>query len=270
MGRPFLFLVERADRIWAWLQSAYLRRGQRSRWLVRISGLALAVLAVTQLVPTLAEEATPPPNESVAVTDVPQSDSLVVLSASGDSSAGGDNSAVTSGQDTSVTYSTMETETVAQAPPIVVAADQTISSRIPSVIKVDPRSVTALLPAIAIAGEETLLLCVQGAGLRFDGLVKGFVDERMEDDFLADGDLTGSLRISGRYDQVVAYLNSDGGLRIWSNSGVVAGKTLSISVVALTGISVEQSFCNEGKSQNVAIQAVGLGLNTKKGGVRLN
>jgi hypothetical protein len=270
MGRPFITLTEGADRLWHSLQQAYLNRGRRSRWIVRIASLAVAVLAVTQLIPTLAEESTPPPNESVAAAEVNQGDSVVVLSASDDLASNGDNSAVSSGQDTQVTYSTLETETALQAPPIVLSSNQSISSRIPAVIKVDPRSVTALLPSIAVAGEETLLLCIRGEGLRFDGSSKGFVDDVVEEDFIADGDLTGSLRISGGYDRVVAYLNSEGGLRIWSNNGVVAGKALSISAVALTGVSVEPDFCGQGRSQYVEVRAIGLGMNTKKGGVRLN
>lgn len=270
MSRPYVVLVEGLERVWIRLQDAYQARGRRSRWLVRVSGLGLAVLAVTQLVPTLAEEATPPPSEVGLASTPNQGDSVVVVSSSGDLSAGGDNSAVTSGQDTSITYSTLETETAVQAPPIVLASNQIISSRIPAVIKVDPRTVTALLPEISIVGEETLLLCVQGAGLRFDGMTKGFVDDRAEDEFLADGDLTGSLRISGEYEQVVAYLNSGGGLRIWAKNGVVAEKSFSLSAVALTGVSVDSAFCSQGKSQSVEIRALGLGINTKKGGVRLN
>ena len=172
--------------------------------------------------------------------------------------------------DSEVTYSTLETETVVAPPPIVLSGNQSISSRIPTVIKVDPRAVTALLPGVAFAGEETLLLCVRGAGLRFDGLNKGFVDDVAEEEFIYDGDLTSSLRISGSYDRVAAYLNSDSGLRIWSNSGAIAGKAFAISVVALTGVSVDPDFCDQGKSQYVEMRGLGLGMNTKKGGGRLD
>jgi hypothetical protein len=238
--------------------------------MIRISGLALASLAVTQLVPTLADEATPPVNEAVIAPEVIESDSLVVLSVGEDPSSGGDNSAVVPSQETEVTYATSETETVIEAPPIVLADNQSISSRIASVIKVDPRSVTALLPPVSFAGEETLLLCVQGGGLRFDGFTKGFADDITEEEFLSEGDLTSSLRMSGSYDRVVAYLNADNGLRIWSNSGALAGKSFSLSVASLTGPSVDPSFCGQGKTQYVFIQSIGLGMNTKKGGGRLN
>jgi hypothetical protein len=239
--------------------------------MVRISGLALASLAVTQLVPTLADEATPPVNEAVIAPEVVESDSIVVLSPGEEPSTGGDNSPVIPSQDTEITYATTETETVVEAPPpIVLSGNQSISTRIASVIKVDPRSVTALLPPVSFAGDESLLLCIEGGGLRFDGFNKGFADEIEEEEFLAQGDLTSSLRISGSYDRVVAYLNSDNGLRIWSNSGALAGKAFMISVVALTGPSVDASFCGQGKSQYVSVQSIGLGMNTKKGGGRLN
>lgn len=239
--------------------------------MIRVSGLALASLAVTQLVPTLADEATPPVNEAVVAPEIIESESVVVLSAGEDLSTGGDNSPVLPSQDTEITYATTETETVVEAPPpILLSSNQSISTRIASVVKVDPRSVTALLPPVSFSGDETLLLCVEGGGLKFDGFNKGFADDFVEEEFIAEGDLTSSLRISGSYDRVIAYMNNENGLRVWSNNGAIAGKAFTISVASLSGPSVDPSFCGQGKSQYVSFQSIGLGMNTKKGGGRLN
>jgi hypothetical protein len=274
MSRPYLFLRElladRSDRLWNAFRHAYRGGGRRARWTVRVAGLALAAVAVTQLVPTLADEATPPANETLLAPEAVTSDSVVVLSASGDTQLGADNSPVAGGSDTEITYATTETETVVEPPPIVLSNDQSISTRIASTVKVDPRSVTALLPSIAFAGNETLLLCIQGSGLRFDASSKGFADDRKAEDFIAEGDLTGLLRVSGSYEAVATFVNSENGLRVWSSNGAIAGKVLSLSVVALSGPSIDRDFCDQGRSQSVYFQALGLGMNTKKGGVRLN
>lgn len=278
MGRPYIFLRELLDRLWMSLQRRLsnlvdhrhsISKG-RARWILRSTGLLVAALAVTQLVPTLADEATPPPNEAVLAEGIEESDSSVVVIVAEEEPTGGDNSPVSLAEEDEITYATTETETIVVPPPIVLADDQAISYRIPTQVKVDPRSVTALLPGLQFSGGETLLLCVQGSGLRFDGASKGFVDDLASDEFIIEGDLTGSLRLSGSYDQVVAYLNSDSGLRAWSNSGAIAGKVMSLSLVALTGVSVDPGFCGQGKVQSVEFRAIGLGMNTKKGGGRLN
>jgi hypothetical protein len=111
---------------------------------------------------------------------------------------------------------------------------------------VDPRSVTALLPSIAFAGNETLLLCIQGSGLRFDASSKGFADDRKAEDFIAKGDFTEFLRVSGSYEDVTTFVNSESGLRVWSSNGAIAGKVLSLSVVALSGPSIDRDFCDQG------------------------
>lgn len=278
MGRPYIFLRELLDRLWMGLQrrlstladSRYYLSHGRARWISRTTGLLLAALAVTQLVPTLADEATPPPNEAVLAVDIEESDSSVVVIVAEEEQSGGDNSPVSLPGEDEITYATTETETIVVPPPILLADDQAISYRIPAQVTVDPRSVTALLPGLQFSGGDTLLLCVQGSGLRFDGGTKGFVDDLASDEFIIEGDLTGSLRLSGDYGQVVAFLNSESGLRAWSKSGVIAGKVMTFSLVALSGISVDPGFCGQGKAQSVEFRAIGLGMNTKKGGGRLN
>lgn len=273
MSRPYLFLRERLDRFASRVADRWKNRGRRLRWVARIAGLLVTALALTQLVPTLADESTPPPNEFVLPEEVLESDSAIVVSSSEDlSESGGDNSPALVESDSEITYATLETETVTQPPPpppIGAASNQYMEFRIPSVIKVDPRSFTALMPALNVTGDGDLLLCISGGGLRFDALTKGFVDDRVEDEFLVEGDLTGLLRISAPYPIAVALLNAADGLRIWSNSGGLSGKLVQITAVAMTGLSTDPDFCGQGNTRYVAIQALGLALNTKKGGVRL-
>lgn len=273
MGRPYLFLLERIDRAWQNSLSAYQARGRRARWVARVASLTVIGFALTQLVPTLADESTPPPNQVIVSQSIEETSTVVVVGSDENlSGSGGDNSPTEVMAETSIAYATTETETVIEpvAPPVEVAGEQGMQIRVPNSVKVDPRSVTALLPEIQVGGTENLLICLQGSGIRFDSGSKGFGDDIDGDEFKIEGDLTGSLRVSGSRGVVMGFLNSAGGLRVWSNGGAIAGKSWSISAVALTGVSVDEGFCDSGSVRFMEVRALGLNLNTKKGGVRLN
>lgn len=270
MLRPFSFLVERltrtSEQILLWVRN---QRGG-SRWVLRIAGLTLAALAVTQLIPTLAEEATPPPNEILAPSGSESETVVVVDDTSESGGTGGDNSAVTPWETQVVTYSTSETQTIAPKEKARAKEVQSTNLRIPSRIKVDPRSVTALFPLIDLSGDGTLLACLSGVGLRFDGANKGFVDDVDDESYLVDGDLTGELRISGSAAQILGIINGAGGLRVWANSGRLVGKTFSLSLTSVSDLTTESELCGSGTTRQVAIEALGIGLDTKKGGIELN
>ena len=270
MFRPFSFLVERLSDASDRVARAIEGRGKGVRWLVRIAGLSIAALAVTQLIPTLADEATPPPNQVNTSLAPSESDSVVVL---GDNveglGSGADNSTVTPGDTAVVSYATSETETVVNKPRVRASQVQSTSIKVPSAIKVDPRAVTALLPLIDLSGEGTLLACISGVGTRFDGARKGFADDLSDEDLLIEGDLTGSLRISGSSSRILGVVNGEGGLRIWSNSGRVVGKTFNFALVPVSDLTTEAELCDQGNSRQIALETLGISLETKKGGVRL-
>ena len=269
MLRPFSFIVERLTDMSERLIRGIQNRGRGARWLVRIAGLSVAALVVTQLIPTLADEATPPPNQILAPS-ISDTESVVVLpeSTTGEAS-GDDNSAVTSGETPIVTYSTTETQTIAPKEKVRASEIQSNGLRVPTSIKVDPRSVTALLPLIDLSGDGVLLACLSGVGLRFDSGRKGFVDDVEDASYLLDGDLTGSLRISGSAGQILGIINGDGGLRVWANSGRVVGKVFSFSLTSVSDLTTDSELCGSGKTRQVVIEALGIGLETKKGGVEL-
>lgn len=270
MLRPFSFIVERLTDISERFSRGLQGRGRGARWLIRIAGLAVAALAVTQLIPTLADEATPPPNE-ILLPSASDSDSVVVVEGtSSGESTGGDNSEVTPGETQLVTYATTETETITPKEKVRAKEVQSSALRIPASIKVDPRSVTALLPLIDLSGEGPLLACVSGVGLRFDSGRKGFVDDVEDESYLIDGDLTGALRISGSAAQILGIVNADGGLRVWSSTGKVVGQLFSFSLTAVSDLTTESELCGSGNTRQVAIEGLGIGLETKKGGVQLN
>lgn len=272
MFRPFYLLLEGADRAIEVLQDKFRNRSRRFRWVARTAGLAVVAMAVTQLIPTLADESTPPANEEVIAAEVPMSETVVVLGSSGGlTSSGGDNSIVSGGENGELTYASTESEstTVEVRPNVQLLEDQGIVIRLPSVLKVDPRSVTTLLPALYMESEATAILCLSGEGLRFDLANKGFEDDIVQDDLVVEGDLTSSLRVSGSTEQISSLVNSIGGLRIWSTNRVVAGRDLRVSVAALSGVSVDSELCSA-TTRMVQIKALGVGLETKKGGGTLN
>ena len=270
MLRPFSFIVERLTDISERLATRMRSPGRGSRWLLRIAGLSLAALAVTQLIPTLADEATPPPNE-IPSSSISDSETVIVLDGtSASDTTGGDNSAVTPGESPVVTYSTTETQTILTKEKVRAKEIQNSSLRLPGSIKVDPRSVTALLPLIDLSGDGPLLACISGVGLRFDSGRKGFVDDLEDAGYLIDGDLTGALRISGSSAQILGVINGDGGLRVWANSGRVVGKPFAFSLTSVSDLTTESELCGSGTTRQVGIEALGLSLETKKGGVQLS
>lgn len=268
MFRPFYLIVERLTDFGERVSQKLGKNRRVARWSIRIAGLSVAALAVTQLIPTLADEATPPPNEIPASITTGDSESVIVVDGSSEGSDA-DNSAVVPGDTPLVTYSTNETETAIKKPTVRSAEVSTTAIRIPSTIKVDPRAVTALLPLIDFSGEGTFLACFSGVGTRFDGARKGFADDGSDEELLIAGDLTGSLRISGSSARILGTVNGEGGLRIWSSNGRVVGKSFTLALVPVSDLTTEGELCSEGVSRQVAVETLGISLDTKKGGVRL-
>jgi len=229
----------------------YLRHGQsrQAKLMTRIAFLAFAALFVSTIIPTMAQdsggntqqESSPLPPQPAAETttaDLPADTTTAspLPSASPDPTM------------SALPDSLKDSTTATPAEPL--AKQPRYKLRIPNSLNVDPRAAMSTLPALAASGSEFSLICVAGNSLRFDVATRRLPDSAANDSLLLAGDLSSLLRISGKTSDALALLNSVGGLSAYSTQSGIAGKTLSISFVAMGAPDTSPEFC--ASSQNTA------------------
>jgi hypothetical protein len=137
-------------------------------------------------------------------------------------------------------------------------------------LNVDPRASIALIPSISAHGAEYSLICVTGAGIRFDALNKRVQDSLPRSSLQVAGDLSNVLRISGPTQDALGVLNSMNGLTVYADSNGLPGKSLTISFVAMSEPDTSAEFCGAARSAaTVAFRALGLDMSSRLGSVRL-
>jgi hypothetical protein len=107
--------------------------------------------------------------------------------------------------------------------------------------------------------------------LTLDIYEKGSAQENFNGDGLISGDMTDSLIMSGPTDQLLAVINSYGGLSI-SAASAVAGNSALFRVVSISDATVDPRLCNSGASENIRttqIVPLEISLEVKKGTVTL-
>jgi hypothetical protein len=95
-------------------------------------------------------------------------------------------------------------------------------------------------------------------------------NNEIEGDELITGDLSGQLIISGSTNRALNLINSTGGLFLKSESGGLAGRSLTFRFVAVTKPVADPAFCSAARSGVITtVRALALDLSTVKGGGRL-
>jgi hypothetical protein len=146
--------------------------------------------------------------------------------------------------------------------------------KIPATGGIDPRATTYFLPLIYAANEdpevEFTMVCISAPAVRFDLGVKGVANNSIEGEELITGDQSGQLIISAKTNRVINLINSGGGLFLSSNSGGLAGRSLTFRFVAVTKPVADPEICSAAQSGAITtVRALGLDLSTVKGGGRL-
>lgn len=148
--------------------------------------------------------------------------------------------------------------------PVAPLKNQGMRISVPSVLPVDPRATSRNLPGVIIIGPRYLLACLQGSNLYFDIYLKGSAQAIFNNQQLVSGDLTSQLLISGTTDQVLAIINSYGGLKATSTRGAIGNLNSRLSFVAMNEPTLEVSFCDQGSNENLRfIQFRPLGIEKK-------
>jgi len=146
--------------------------------------------------------------------------------------------------------------------------------KIPATGGIDPRATTYFLPLIYAANEdpevEFTMVCISAQALRFDLGAKGVANNSIEGEELITGDQSSQLIVSAKTNRAINLVNSVGGLFLSSNSGGLAGRSLTFRFVAVTKPVADPAFCSAAKSGAITtVRALGLDLSTVKGGGKL-
>jgi hypothetical protein len=151
--------------------------------------------------------------------------------------------------------------------PPAASENQRLKINTPSVLPVDPRAKSRDLPSIQLSGAPYILACISSDSLTFDVYQRNSKDSLFNGEILASGDLTRKLYISGSLEQVLAILNSYGGLRVFDLINGVSGSFIKMSFVAMTQPLVDPSICNQGSALNnriIYVRALALDMILKK------
>ena len=164
------------------------------------------------------------------------------------------------------------TPTPTPKPPHAIA-NQHMTIIAPQSVSVDPRARSLFLPQIYVASSGNLLICTSSNLAAFDANV-GNVAAAVKGPSSLEitGAYTPSLRISGLGSQAAWMINSGNGLRVFSNYRALAGSYVQLSFVALSEVSANPKFCNDGSPSNtrtIYLRGLGLDLNMVKSGVTL-
>ena len=146
--------------------------------------------------------------------------------------------------------------------------------KIPATGGIDPRASTYFLPLIYAANEDSkvefTMVCISAPAVRFDLGAKGVANNSIEGEELITGDQSGQLIISAKTNRTINLINSVGGLFLSSNSGGLAGRSLTFRFVAVTKPVADPEICSAAQSGAITtVRALGLDLSTVKGGGKL-
>ena len=145
--------------------------------------------------------------------------------------------------------------------------------KIPATFAIDPRANSYFLPSIYLSGSKFTLVCISSSGINFDLANKRISDDRSDTNtVMVLGDGSSFLRVAGRTAEVLAVINSGGGLFAYTNSGGLRDRSAFISAIATNKATIDPSFCGAAASANskaFSFRGLGLQVDTKKGSGRL-
>ena len=240
---------------------------------LRLLLLIVLALFLAKVGPTLADElsgGTPDPVQSPVAAASPSASVTPSDSASPEPTTSVEASASPSvNPATSASPSTSPSASPTPTPRALTS--QSLTIRIPVSLRADPRARTLKFPKLEISGAPKILFCANTPGLTLDIYEKGSAQENFNAEGVISGDMTDSLIMSGPTDQVLAVINSYGGLSI-SASSAVAGNSALFRVVSISDATVDPRLCNSGASENIRttqIVPLEISLEVKKGTVTL-
>lgn len=253
------------------------------KYLARALAMTLFAAVISTIAPTLADELSsspsmlqPEPTISSATSVGAQESSTATETPTADASFTPE-PAITRPANSSATYQPLPENSDSatadgQGLPWEIQPKYTL--RIPASGAIDPRATTYFLPHIFIQPQDSdvefTMACISSTGATIDLKSKSAAENAPEGELLISGDQSGLLIVAGATNKVVNALNASGGLMIRSTGGGLAGRSLTLRFVAMTGPAIKSEYCSRAQSGVITtIRALGLDLSTVKGGGKL-
>jgi len=261
----------------------YWRSEKRSVKLIsRALALTLAAAVISTIAPTLADELSSDPT---MLEPAPQSSTSPMAPVVAETPTASASPAATFTPEPVVSRPAVATPSespfvessesaTAELPGVPLETQTAYLVKAPTTIAVDPRALNRFMPHIYVTNPnpdiEFTMVCVSGAGLRFDVKQKGAAHNQVEGDELISGDLSGQVILSAETARAIELLNSYQGLFMTSTGGGISGRSLTFRFVAVSKPVVDPSYCSAARSGAITtIRPLGLDQSTVKGGGRL-
>jgi hypothetical protein len=253
------------------------RNLRRRKLLLRIVGLSLGALLISQVFPTLADEQ----DQEALIEEIYQVEngdagSLELF----DNEEVVVDSQTTADEEDSEPSSEDDGELQEPLPSptpspkrVSLTSSQDLEIRFPSVVLVDPRATVASLPKLGVTGSDFLLICAVAEGAVLDLINVGIPDDIEASNLFLLGDLTSRILISGPSDIVLSAINPGPGMKISGLGRKLTETRLYLAFIATNGIATDDSLCNYSRFGNdrlVTFRALDLNLRLKKGRVELD
>ena len=220
--------------------------------LKRTALLAAAGLALTQMLPSLADQLTP--NPVVETSAEPSAEPSPTPSESNSASP---TPAASAEPVADITYIDGESPTAKAK----VIESESLFFQIPNTLKVDPRATSMRIDSFALGGGDDLLMCIASN--------RANISLSSTQDVLVEGFGSQSLLISGSPRKVLAALTAGHGLTL-STSGRLSGTIVTFQAVALNKPSIDPEFCGAAQiTRSVSVTTLGIDLNTVKTPVKI-
>jgi hypothetical protein len=264
----------------------YFHSEKRSvKFLARFLAFTLFAAVISTIAPTLADELADDPSMMQPVT-AEQTTSTVTISPTETETASPtpnptfspepeiSRPAITNSSAEPLPEGESSDSATANGPGVPLEIQPRYILKIPATGGIDPRATTYFLPLIYGANEdpevEFTMVCISAPAVRFDLGAKGSANNSIEGNELITGDQSGQLIISAKTNRVINLINSVGGLFLSSDSGGLAGRSLTFRFVAVSKPVADPAYCSAAKSGAITtVRALGLDLSTVKGGGKL-
>lgn len=259
--------------------NSYFHSEKRSvKILSRLMAFTLFAAIISTIAPTLADELSSDPSMMQPVT---QSSESYTVTASETSTASPSPEATFSPEpvvnrppvanESAAPLPESSESATAAGPGVPLEIQPAYQLKIPRTVAIDPRAVHRYLPhiyaSVADPDVEFSMVCISGPGLRIDAMAKNLANFSDEGSELISGDQSGQVIISATTNRVINLINSFNGLFISSQSGGLAGRSLTFRFLAVTKPVVDPIHCGAAQSGAItAIRPLALDLSTVKGG----
>lgn len=243
----------------------------RQKFARRVFLLTCAAIAITQILPSLADEMTPDPvpqvSESPLATptiDIPVDVEIVTDTST--ATAEPEVPEVPPAPFEEVTLDNSEvTEEFVELPPAPkprFADRQSILFRAPGRYLVDPRATSAQLTPLQVSSDELVMVCLSAPGRRFEvGVIRG--------DITLMGNGSDLLAIAGSAPAITSLFNMVPGIRVTSLQKV-APSQVSIGMGVVTDMPEDQSLCAQMPiNQKLNISPLGLTMKLVKNRIQI-